>query len=136
MALGRRRTRVRDEETAADDRGGGAGAAVAGRRAVSSGLLLVARLVMLVAFVIVAVIVAAILLKVLDANAGNTIVKDIHDIGKALVGPFKDVFKNKRPKVSIALNWGLAALVYLIVGAIIASILRRLARTSHPDRVA
>ena len=57
-------------------------------------------------------------------------------IGKALVGPFKDVFKNKRPKVSIALNWGLAALVYLIVGAIIASILRRLAFRSHPDRVA
>jgi hypothetical protein len=136
MALGRRRTRARDKETAAEDRGGRAGAAVAGRRAVGSGLLLVARLVMLVAFVIVAVIVAAILLKVLGANAGNTIVKDIHDIGKALVGPFKDVFKNKRPKVSIALNWGLAALVYLIVGAIIASILRRLARASHPDRVA
>jgi hypothetical protein len=154
MAFGRRRARARDREEAAEERGAEegreagtetreqrpagadrvAGAAVAGRRAVGSGLLLVAKLVMLVAVLVAAVIGLAILLKVLEANPGNSIVDAIHDVGKALVGSFKDVFKIKRDKVSIAVNWGLAAVVYLAVGAIISRIIRGLALRSHPDR--
>ena len=38
------------------------------------------------------------------------------------------------PKLSIAVNWGLAALLYLAVGSIIARILRRVGVKSHPDR--
>ena len=105
------------------------------RRGVGGGFMLAARLVMLVTSIIVAVIVVAILLRVLDANMGNSIVKGINDVGKALVGPFKDLFKITDPKVSIAVNWGLAALIYLIVGSLIARVLRRLGVTSHPDRV-
>jgi hypothetical protein len=155
MAFGRRRrARAQDREPAAEERGAkeergtgtetreeratgedkGAGVAVAGRRAVGSGLLLVAKLVMLVAVLIAAVIGLAILLKVLGANPSNSIVKGVHDVGKALVGSFKDIFEIKRPKVSIAVNWGLAAVVYLAVGAIISRIFRGLARRSHPDR--
>jgi hypothetical protein len=128
VAFWRRRNRYGD-----DDRTAGGGVAVTGRRAVGSGLLLIARLVMLVVWVIVAVIVAAILLRVLEANASNDIVKGIHDVGKALVGPFKDVFEIKNPKTSIAVNWGLAAVVWLVIGGIVAGILRRIAVRSHPD---
>jgi uncharacterized protein YggT (Ycf19 family) len=83
-----------------------------------------ARLVMVAAALVFAVIATAILLRVLDANPTNTIVKDIHDVARALVGPFHDVFKIKRPKASIAVNWGLAALIYLVAGAVVARILR------------
>jgi hypothetical protein len=110
------------------------GVAATARRGVGGGFFLAARLVMLVTWIIVAIIVAAILLRVLNANASNSLVKGVHDLAKTLVGPFKDLFSLKNPKVSIAVNWGLAALVYLIVGSIIARVLRRIGLTSHPDR--
>jgi hypothetical protein len=111
------------------------GVTATARRGVGGGFFLAARLVMLAVSIVVAIIVVAILLQVLDANSSNTIVKNIHDAGKTLVGPFKDLFTIKNAKVAIAVNWGLAALVYLIVGSIIARILRRIGATSHPDRV-
>ncbi|MEJ7714184.1 MAG: hypothetical protein WKF40_00160 [Thermoleophilaceae bacterium] len=111
-----------------------AGAGATARRGVGGGFLLAARLVMLVVSVIVAIIVVAILLKVLGANMGNSFVKGITDLAKTLVGPFKDLFTIKNAKVSVAVNWGLAALLYLVVGSIIARILRRIGVTSHPDR--
>jgi hypothetical protein len=47
-----------------------------------------------------------------------------HDTAKTLVGPFKDVFSAKGRK-GIVLNWGLAAIVYAIIGSFIARLLRR-----------
>jgi hypothetical protein len=88
-------------------------------------VLLLARLVRLVTAVVVAIIVAGILLNVLDANMSNSIVSAINDAAKWLVGPFKDVFSPKDGKVRIAVNWGLAAVVYAIVGGIIAALLAR-----------
>jgi hypothetical protein len=111
-----------------EDRGG---AVEAGRSAVGSGLLLVARLVMLVAYVLAGVIVAAILLFVLGANPDNSIVEAVHDAGSALAGPFKDMFEIERAKVAMTVNWGLGALAYLVVGAIVAGILRNLAPRTY-----
>ena len=130
MAEGRRGARRRGE--AGDGRERGAGATA--RRGVGGGFLLAARLVMLLTAILVTIIVVAILLKVLGGNMDNSIVKGITDLGKTLVGPFKDLFKIKDPKVSTAVNWGLAALLYFAVGSIIASILRRIGSKSHPDR--
>ena len=73
--------------------------------------------------------------KSFDGEEGDLVDRDVNDLGKALVGPFKDLFTIENPKVSIAVNWGLGALAYLIVGSIIAKILRRAGVTSHPDRV-
>ncbi len=144
MPLMRRGERRRAaEEDVAEGRGGGgagrgrmAGARGAGRGrmagargagAVGSVMLLIARLVRLIVGIIVALIVAGILLKVLSANLSNSIVKDIHDAAKFFVGPFNDIFKVKNPKTSIAVNWGLAALIYLVVGGFIASLIARAA---------
>ncbi len=88
-------------------------------------MLLLARLVRLVTTIVVAIIVAGILLFVLDANASNTIVSNINDAAKWLVGPFKNVFSLDNAKTNLAVNWGLAALVYAIVGGLIASLLAR-----------
>jgi hypothetical protein len=95
-------------------------------------MVLIARTVRLIAGSVALVIVAAILLRVLGANASNSIVRDVHDAGKALVGPFDNVFSLKNPKASIGLNWGLAALVYLIVGGFIASLIARAAPRGAP----
>ena len=131
MAIAQRRMRRR----AGAGRGRETGATATARRGVGGGFLLVARVVMLITWILVGIIVAAIVLRVLEANPDNSIVEGIHDLGKALVGPFEDLFSIDDAKLSIAVNWGLAALVYLAVGSIIARILRRAGLKSHPDRV-
>ncbi|HEY2162046.1 MAG TPA: hypothetical protein VGH24_12125 [Solirubrobacteraceae bacterium] len=104
-----------------------------GAWAVGSGMLVLARVVRLLVGVIVALIVSAILLRVLGANPHNGIVSAVHDAGRALVGPFDNLFSIKQPKVEMAVNWGLAALVYLIVGMFIARLIARAApRGVHP----
>ena len=101
-------------------------------------LVLIARIVRLVATLIAVLIVVAIVLRVLGANPGNSIVSTIHDAARAFVGPFKDIFSIKDAKLAIAVNWGLAAVVYLVVGGLIASLIRRIAPRGLPpgERVA
>lgn len=136
MAHALRRGVRNDADTA--DRPAPSRARVAGARgawAVGSVFLAIARLIRVIVGLAVLVIVVAILLRVADANTGNVIVRDIHDVGKVLVGPFKNVFSIKNPKTAIAANWGLAALVWLIVGGFIASLIARIApRGVHPAR--
>jgi len=132
MAVGRRRDRGRDGEGEGDGRQ--TGATSTARRGVGDTFLLAARIVMLITSIVVGIIVAGILLKVLGANMGNSLVKAVTDVAKALVGPFKDLFTIKDPKVSIAVNWGVAAAIYLIVGALIARLLRGVGVKSHPGR--
>jgi hypothetical protein len=84
-----------------------------------------ARLIRVIAGIVVTVIVAAILLRLLSANPHNAIVSDIHDAARALVGPFANVFSPGGAKASLAVNWGLAALVYLIAGHLISGLLAR-----------
>jgi hypothetical protein len=67
-------------------------------------MLMLARLVRTVTLIVVALLVAAILLRVFGANPTNTIVRDIHDAGQWLAGPFKNLFSIKGPKLSIAVN--------------------------------
>lgn len=66
-----------------------------------------------------------ILLVVLEANRDNSIVNALLDAGEFLVEPFDNVFEPKRKKVRVAVNWGLAALIYSLAGALIAGLLRR-----------
>lgn len=100
----------------------GGGAAVAGTL-----LGAIARIVALATLIAVGLIAAAILLRVLDANARNAIVKDVHDAGNWLVGPFGTMFSIRDAKESIAVNWGIPAVIYLIVGSMIVRWLRRAA---------
>ena len=90
-------------------------------------MIALARLVRLAAWLVALVIVVGIALVLLDANMGNAIVRDIHDAASFLVGPFKDVFSPKSHKADIAVNYGLAAVVYLLVGSLIAGMLVRMA---------
>ena len=102
-------------------------AAARGATALGSFLLIISRLVRLVTVLVALVIVVAIVLRIASANPGNVVVRDIHDVGRALVGPFHNVFTLKNPKASIAANWGLAAFVWLVAGSVIASLIVRIA---------
>jgi hypothetical protein len=79
-----------------------------------------ARLIRLAAWVLAGIIVAGILLIVLSANPSNSIVSNVHDAARWLVGPFNGMFKPDDHKLAITINWGIAALVYVIVGSLIA----------------
>ena len=88
----------------------------------------VARLIRTLAWIAAAIIVAAILLKVFSANPNNTIVSDVHDAGAWLVTPFKHMFSLSSAKGTMALNWGIAAVVYLAVAHVLASLFTRVPR--------
>lgn len=92
-------------------RGGAAGA----RRGLS-------RAISVIASVVVLLIVVGILLIVLEANQGNDIVSFITDLAEALVGPFENLFSLDDRKADVAVNWGIAAVVYLVIGRVLAGI--------------
>lgn len=91
----------------------------------------VARLIRLLVIVIALIIALAILFKTLGANPHNTIVSGVHDAGRALAGPFDSMFKLHGAKVALAVNWGIALVVYLVVGFAVARFVGRLA-TARP----
>jgi hypothetical protein len=80
----------------------------------------VARLILLAAWIAAGIIGAGILLLVLDANPGNDIASSIHDAARWLAGPFDGMFTLDSSDATIAVNWGLAAVVYLIIAGILA----------------
>lgn len=88
-------------------------------------MLLLARLVRLATAFVVGVIVVGIVLHLLGANAGNAVVSAVYDVAGWFVAPFKGIFSLDSEKAQIAVNWGLAALVYGVVGSLIASLLAR-----------
>jgi len=88
-------------------------------------MLLLANIVRTIAGIVVGIIVIAIVLVVLGANESNDIVNWFHDAGAWLAGPFKGLFHLSDKKLNVAVNWGLAALVYGIVAGVIVSLLAR-----------
>ena len=103
----------------------GEGPPTRGRRTARRGLWTIARIVTLITWAVVALIVAGILLVVFEANRENDIVNSLLDAAKFLVGPLDDVFKPEGRKARIAVNWGLAAVIYALIGSLIARLLRR-----------
>jgi hypothetical protein len=90
-----------------------------------SAIGLLARIVQLVVSIVVLIIVAGILLVVLKANASNSIVSQVHDWARSLAGPFDGIFNFHNANTAIAVNWGIAAVVYLLVGGLIARLIGR-----------
>src|SRR5277367_5402342 len=91
---------------------------------VSAGAVMVA-LVLITATVMVALVLAlAILLADVNANTGNAIVKGIHESANFLAGSFTDLIRfGGHPKRAISVNWGIAALVYLLAGVLVARVI-------------
>ena len=84
-----------------------------------------ARVVRTATTVAVVLIVAGILIHLLGANTSNGLVSALNDAAKWLVQPFDNVFHLHGNKANVAVNWGLAAVIYAVVGGFIASMLAR-----------
>jgi hypothetical protein len=110
------------------------GAAAVGARATAGVFLVPARLLRAAASAIVLLIVVAIVLFDLKANASNSIVRAIHDGANFFASPFTDLFRIHGVRKSLTINWGVAAVVYTITGAIVAAIIASPARLLRPFR--
>jgi len=75
--------------------------------------------------IVAVTILLAIGLLLLKANAHNAIVSDVHDAANWLAGPFNKMFHLKNRRHETALNWGVALIVYVIVGRTLARVVRR-----------
>jgi hypothetical protein len=82
--------------------------------------------VMYAAAAVAGVLVLHILLVWLAANPANAIVSLVSRMSGWLVGPFRALFTPSDPKQQIAINEGLAAVVYLLAGGLIARGVRML----------
>lgn len=85
----------------------------------------VASVIWLIAVVAAAVLALGALFTALDqANQSNAIVHWVLERGHELVGPFKDLFRLETAKNTLLVNWGIAALVYLIAGKVVERFVR------------
>ena len=78
-----------------------------------------------IAALIAGIIVLGIVLVLIGANQQNTLVDLVLDVGRFFTRPFRDLFPQDDPEQDVLVNWGIAALAYLLLGAIIARIVRR-----------
>jgi hypothetical protein len=85
----------------------------------------IARIVSLITTVVVGLIVVGIVLILLEANRDNAIVDWLVGAAEFRAQPFENMFRPDGFKTEIAVNWGLAAVVYAIVGGVIVRLFRR-----------
>ncbi|MFC6882753.1 hypothetical protein [Actinomadura yumaensis] len=98
-------------------------AAQARARAVS----LLAGVISVITTIVVLVLAAHIVFVAFEANTSNDLVTWIGDRATDLAWQFKDVFQPDDRKVEVAVNYGLAAVVYLAIGRVLVALVRRLA---------
>lgn len=80
-----------------------------------------------VATLFAVVLVGQIVLTLGNANPDNGIVKRVADLARPLALGFKDLFTPTDPKTVVLVNYGLAAIFWLVVGVVLAKIIRRFA---------
>lgn len=87
----------------------------------------IARVVRVLGAAIAGVLVIGILLVLLEANEDNALVDAVLEVGRFFADPFRGIFELDDNKAQIALNWGIAAAVYLAAAALVIAVLRRAA---------
>ncbi|WP_207936509.1 hypothetical protein, partial [Actinomadura sp. KC216] len=85
----------------------------------------VANVVRVVTGTVAAIFLLHILFVVFDANQGNGFVHGVYNVAKALVLGLGDVFTPDDATLGVVLNYGFAALLYLVVGQLIVRALNR-----------
>ena len=79
-----------------------------------------AGIVQLITSVVVTIIVIGIVLVLLGANRHNMLVGWFLNASRWLTTPFHGIFTGRPPKQDALFNWGLAAVVYALVGGFLA----------------
>ena len=85
----------------------------------------IARVILLAGTIVFLIIAAGILLTLLEANRDNDIAAAILDAARWLAGPFDGLFDISNNKTEIAVNWGIAAVVYAVIARLLARLLLR-----------
>ena len=85
----------------------------------------IARAVILAGTLVALVLIVGVLLVVLGASHSNELVKAVHSAARFLAGPFDGLFKLRDPKASIAVDWGIAAVVWYAVARFLARLILR-----------
>jgi hypothetical protein len=85
----------------------------------------IARAVILLTSAVALVLVLAIVLTVLEANRSNDIVQLVRDAAGILAGPFDGLFTLDSNKAEKAVNWGIAAVVWVALGRLVGRLLLR-----------
>lgn len=84
---------------------------------------------MAVAVLIALLIALAIILRDVGANPQNAVVKGMREGANFFAGAFTGLITFKgHPKREITVDWGIALLVFLLVGAVISSFIARVGR--------
>ncbi len=89
---------------------------------------LLARVVSLMAALAALVLAGYVVFVVFGANPHNPIVSAVTGWADGLVLWFQDLFTPQDPKVRVLVNYGLAALAYLVAGRVAARVIRMGAR--------
>jgi hypothetical protein len=87
---------------------------------------LVANAVRIVAMIICVLLALHIAFVVFRANDGNVIVRRVNVWADWFAWRFRDIFVPKDERVGVLVNYGIAAIVYLIVGRVVAGLIRRI----------
>ncbi len=83
-----------------------------------------ARVILIVALTIAAFIALAILLIVVDANEGNVLINAIVEVGRFFSTPFHEMFPQDTDEQSVVVNWGIGALIYVVIGGLVIRFLK------------
>lgn len=91
--------------------------------AIRRGAWTLARILIGIARLVAAALALGIVLVVLEASRSNEVVDAALDVARFLAGPLRDVFDLSDRKLEVAVNYGLAAVVYVAVASVIARVL-------------
>jgi preprotein translocase subunit SecG len=84
-----------------------------------------ATLVRVLAMIICVLLALHIAFVVFSANQDNAIVRTVNDWADWFAWRFRDIFVPKDERVGVLVNYGIAAVVYLIAGRVVAGLIRR-----------
>ncbi|MBM7167350.1 MULTISPECIES: hypothetical protein [Streptomyces] len=84
-----------------------------------------AQIIVVIADVMALILGLWILMYLLDANRANDLVQFVHDVARWLAGWSHDLFTFDEAWARVVAGYGLAAVVYLLVGHAVAGRLRR-----------
>jgi hypothetical protein len=85
----------------------------------------IARFVILATSLVALILVVGIVLVVLGANNSNDLVHAVRNAAHFLAGPFNNLLTLDSNKAEKAVNWGLAAVVWIAAGRLVARLLLR-----------
>jgi hypothetical protein len=95
------------------------------RNSTRSGAYALARVLNTIGLAIVAVIVAYILLTMLEANPDNSVAILIRELAEYFNLGLANLFLIEDPKWMIGLNYGVAALIWLVITTVVVRLVRR-----------